>query len=108
MEYFKNAEIRDIQSDKHLEAMHKMTGFIQKNYQSRISIGDIAGAGFVCRSRCCEIFKKYLGKTPNEYLTEYRISKGIKMLKSTISALPIFHMPADLTAQATFRKPLQS
>lgn len=37
----------------------------------------------VCRSKCCKIFKEFLGKTPIEYLTEYRINKSIGLLKTT-------------------------
>lgn len=83
MEHFKNIKIKDRASEHQLEAMHKMTGFIQKNYCCKINIDDIAAAGLVCRSRCCDIFKRYLRKTPNEYLTEYRISKGIDLLRNS-------------------------
>ncbi len=65
---------------KKLEAMHRMTGFIQQQYQQKISLNEIAMAGLVSRSACCQIFKKYLGKSPVEYLTEYRISKSVELI----------------------------
>lgn len=68
---------------KELEIMHRMTGFIQKNYKSKIKLADIAGSGFVCRSKCSEIFKHFLGKTPIEYLTEYRISRSLELMRTT-------------------------
>lgn len=68
---------------KKLETMHRMVGFIQKNYQNKLSLEDIANSGMVCRSGCCEIFRHFLGKTPVEYLNEYRISKSIELLSSS-------------------------
>lgn len=65
---------------KKLEAMHRMTGFIQQQYQQKISLNEIATAGLVSRSACCQIFKKFLGKSPVEYLTEYRISKSVELI----------------------------
>lgn len=65
---------------KKLDAMHRMVGFIQKNYASKLTLEDIAYAGMVCRSGCCEIFRRYLHKTPVEFLNEYRISKSIELL----------------------------
>ena len=67
---------------KQLEAMHKMVGFIQQNYSSKIALQDIAAAGFVCRSSCCSIFKRYLNQTPVSYLTEYRINEACKLLRA--------------------------
>ncbi|MBQ7755937.1 MAG: helix-turn-helix transcriptional regulator [Oscillospiraceae bacterium] len=70
-----------VQTDsRRLEAMHRMTGFIQQNFKEKISLAEIAASGFVSRSTCCEIFRKYTDKTPIEYLTEYRISKSSELL----------------------------
>jgi len=60
-----------------------MTNFIHQKYSSKITIDDIASAGSVCRSKCCEIFKKYIGQTPNTYLTHHRIYESSKMLKES-------------------------
>ena len=60
-----------------------MTGHIQKNYSSKITLDDIAAAGSVCRSRCCRLFNEYIGQTPNAYLIRYRIQKSREMLIET-------------------------
>ena len=80
MEYMKTSEHTAQQSDKKLEAMHRMIGFVQQNYAAKISLADIAAAGFVSRTVCCEIFRKYADRTPVEYLTEYRIGKSTELL----------------------------
>ncbi len=65
---------------KQLETMRRMTGYIQKSYPEKILLSDIAAAGYVSRSSCSSIFKRYLNKTPMEYLTEYRIARSCELL----------------------------
>ncbi|MFD0619139.1 AraC family transcriptional regulator [Paenibacillus sp. GCM10027629] len=61
----------------------KMTGFIHRHYENKITLDEIASAGSVCRSQCCELFSSYIGQTPNSYLTRYRIQKSCEMLQDT-------------------------
>lgn len=68
--------------DKNLETMHNMTGYIQQNYQNKITLSDIALAGNICRSNCCKIFQSLLNKSPISYLTEYRLEKSIELLNN--------------------------
>lgn len=63
--------------------VQKMTNFIRQHYDQKITLEDIASAGTVCRSRCCTLFNKYVGQTPNTYLTRYRIQKSCEMLTET-------------------------
>lgn len=60
-----------------------MTGYIHRHYDDRITLADIAAAGAVSRSKCCKLFGRYVGQTPNQYLTRYRIQKGCEMLRET-------------------------
>lgn len=82
MEYMKAAPDKTPENNKKLEALHRMIGFVQQNYSEKISLADIAAAGFVSRTVCCEIFRKLAGRTPVEYLTEYRISRSTDLLSS--------------------------
>ncbi len=63
--------------------LREMTGYIHKHYDLKITLDDIAAAGTVCRSRCCELFNRYVGQTPNNYLIQYRIQKSCEMLQET-------------------------
>jgi AraC-type DNA-binding domain-containing proteins len=60
-----------------------MTEFIHRHYEMKIALDDIAASGAVCRSRCCELFNKYVGQAPNAYLMRYRITKSCEMLRET-------------------------
>jgi AraC family transcriptional regulator, melibiose operon regulatory protein len=67
-------------SSNHLK---EMIGYIQKHYPEKISLHDIASAGFMCRSKCCRLFKQTLHQTPVEYLLHYRVEKSLSLLADT-------------------------
>ncbi|HHG8774175.1 TPA: helix-turn-helix domain-containing protein [Raoultella planticola] len=60
-----------------------MTEYIHRHYDKKITLNEIAAAGAVCRSRCCELFKEHLKQTPNAYLIRFRIAKSGEMLRET-------------------------
>lgn len=60
-----------------------MVGFIQKNYARKVSLAAIAASGSVGQSKCCKLFKKYFGQTPNGYLNQYRLNKSTELLRDT-------------------------
>lgn len=66
-----------------LTVLKNMIGFIQQNYTVKISLADIAASGAVGQSKCCKLFSKYIGQTPNVYLTQYRLDKSTGLLKNT-------------------------
>lgn len=72
-----------INDDQSWIAVWKMTGFIHHHFDLRVTLNDIATAGSVCRSKCCELFGTYIGQTPNTYLVRYRIQKSSEMLVGT-------------------------
>lgn len=69
--------------DQAWQVVLPMVEFTQQHYDIKITLADIAAAGNVCRSRCCELFNKFIGQTPNTYLTRYRIRKSCEMLRET-------------------------
>jgi len=79
-----------------------MTGFIQKNYAEKISLDDIAAAGAVCRSRCCNFFGKYIGQSPNVYLTWYRVSKSCEMLRESNMSITEIAMACGFQSPSYF------
>lgn len=67
----------------HLSTLKDMISYINDNYQEKITLDNLAKAGKVGKTSCCAIFKKYLNKTPNEFLTDLRLRKGTELLKNT-------------------------
>ena len=56
---------------------------IQYNYNTAIKIEDIAQSLNICTEYFIRSFKKHVGKTPKEYLIQYRINQAISLLLST-------------------------
>ena len=69
--------------NSNLTVLKNMIGFIQKSYKEKITLNDIAKAGAVGQSKCCKLFKKHIGTTPNAYLIQYRLHQSTWYLKST-------------------------
>ena len=69
--------------DHELQAQRQMVSFIYCNYSAGILLDDIAAAGKVCRSKCCQIFKKYAGESPMDFVNEYRLEVSCQMLLAT-------------------------
>ena len=66
-----------------LLTLKDMIRFIQRNYESKITLSDIAEAGHICKSGCNGIFHHYLRKSPIAYLIEYRLQKSAELLRDT-------------------------
>lgn len=66
-----------------LAVLKKMIGFIRQNYTGSVTLSAIAASGAVGQSKCCKLFSKLSGRTPNLYLTEYRLHKSVALLKNT-------------------------
>lgn len=73
----------DLTVDGNLLIQKQMLDFIQQNYASRITLSQIAASGGVCKSKCCQLFKQYMGRTPNDFLNSYRLEKAMQLLRST-------------------------
>ena len=63
--------------------LKNMIGYIQKFYREKVTLDDIAAAGAVGQSKCCKLFDKYIGVTPNTYLIQYRLHQSTWYLKNT-------------------------
>jgi len=65
--------------------LQNAVGFIQENFSENIQIVDIADASNCSTSYLSRIFKKYLGRSPYGYLTEYRLFVAEKLLRNQYS-----------------------
>jgi len=55
--------------------------YIDKNYSEKLSLEQIAGKAHVSKFHFIRLFKKYYGRTPNQYLQEVRIGNAKKLLQ---------------------------
>lgn len=61
----------------------KMITYITSHYYDNIELEDIAASGNISRSKCCQIFKKYMQQSPVAYLNAYRMELSCTLLKNT-------------------------
>ena len=73
--------------EEDLSTQRNMISFIYLNYTQKLSLNDIAAAGSICRSKCCRIFKKYLNKTPIDFLNAYRLEVSMRLLTDTAMSI---------------------
>lgn len=63
--------------------MKEAISFIEQNFQNGITIEDIANVCGINRSYFGKIFRKSVGKSPQEFLMNYRMAKAAELLKLT-------------------------
>lgn len=68
---------------KDLICVKKMVDFIHKHYHEKVTLGRICEAGNVGKTKCNMLFDAYYNLTPIEFLRNYRIEKGAKLLEIT-------------------------
>ena len=55
--------------------------YIDKHFSENINLDKVAGKALVSKFHFIRVFKKYYGRTPNQYLQEVRIEKAKSFLK---------------------------
>lgn len=60
-----------------------MLEYIHQHYREPLTIEQIAQAGGVSRRACFRCFRDVINQTPNEYLTQYRLSMAAYLLTHT-------------------------
>lgn len=63
--------------------LREAMNYIEQHYQEEIAVEDIAVFCGLNRSYFGKIFREVMGKTPQEFLIHYRITKACQLLKST-------------------------
>lgn len=66
-----------------IEAIKAPVEFVRENYHRDISIEDLAKMSFLSVSALERRFKKYLGKTPKQFINEIRLENARRMLIET-------------------------
>lgn len=72
---------RILQEDKQVQ--REMVSYIFSHYTEPLTLEEIAASGKVSRSKCCVIFKKFLGESPIDFVNSYRLEKSCLELRNT-------------------------
>lgn len=66
--------------DVSISRMKKAVSYIDKNYQKKISLEEIAEACNISKSELCRSFKRIMHRTPFDYIVDLRVRKSIELL----------------------------
>lgn len=77
------APVRENRSCSDLDSLKNMMLYIQDHYPDKITLTDIAKSGSCCKSKCTEIFRRYLTDSPVTYVNKFRLKKSCDMLQNT-------------------------
>lgn len=69
--------------DANVQIQRNMTSFIHEHFGSKIGLEDIAESGQVSKSTCIRLFHKYTGKSPIDFLNNYRLQISAEKLVTT-------------------------
>lgn len=69
--------------DKRVEGIKTILTYIKKNYKEKIYIHDLAEQLHMNEQYFCRFFKKSIGRSPMEYINEYRIKQAMYLLDNT-------------------------
>lgn len=69
--------------DPDVETQKEMAAYIGLHYGEKLTLEGIAAAGHVSRSKCCQIFRRFMGQTPVEYVNTYRLKLSRDLLVET-------------------------
>ena len=96
--------IDEEERDEELLIQRQMVSFIYENYSSVISLEEIAASGKVCRSKCCQIFKKYMGQSPMNFVNSYRLECSQQLLERTSLSVTDICLACGFNHQSYFTK----
>ncbi len=71
-----------VEKDAQKRHVSRAMEFIHHNYYKSVKISDIADNLYIDRQYLCNIFRKYAGISPKEYLMQYRINRSQELLKN--------------------------
>ena len=78
---------RVVECRRHTDQLKRVIGYIEENYREEITLSDLAAAAGLSDKYLCRIFSQITGKSPVEYLNEYRVDRACMLLSDTDSQL---------------------
>lgn len=62
------------------ERIQQMLAYINANYQQKLTLEEIAASAIISKRECLRCFQSCIGKTPFEYLMDYRVQMAERLL----------------------------
>lgn len=96
------------ETDRGNAYVRKAVAFIQTNYCNPIRVTDVAGYVCINRSYLYTLFQSYLGMSPQQFLTAFRITKARELLESTSYSVESIALSCGYSDALNFSKAFRS
>lgn len=73
----------DTENGRDTERIRTIMEYIQKHYQEKITLEDLAEQIHLCRSESCRLFKRYMNESMFDYLLDYRVERSLELLRQS-------------------------
>ena len=70
-------------SDRRIDGIKSVLTYIKENYREKIYIRDLADLMSMNEQYFCRLFRKTIGRSPMDYVNEYRIRQAVLLLENT-------------------------
>ncbi|NRT33020.1 AraC-like DNA-binding protein/quercetin dioxygenase-like cupin family protein [Clostridium beijerinckii] len=77
----------NIKKQYKIDIIKKLLNYIHENYQNKIYIDDLSRIANMNSQYLARFFKSFIGKTPIEYINNYRIERACSLIKNTNSSI---------------------
>ncbi|MBQ8246421.1 MAG: AraC family transcriptional regulator [Lachnospiraceae bacterium] len=82
---YRNIDVKTVEKhkDENLILMKRMLDYLYENYDKKITLNDICAQAGIGKNKCTELFHRYTNMSPMDYLRNYRVEKGVELLRET-------------------------
>ena len=78
--YYSTQPVCTSKSTDHMQRLRDILPYIHGNYDTNITLDDIASHIGICKSECTRFFKKHMNMTIFDYILYYRIQESLPLL----------------------------
>lgn len=96
--------VAEEEADKGNQYVQKAVAFIQSNYCNPIKVTDVAKYVCINRSYLYTLFQNYLGMSPQQFLTTFRVTKARQLLESTSYSIESIALSCGYSDALVFTK----
>lgn len=74
---------KTVEFKRHTDQLKRVLSYIEANYRETITLSQLASEAGLSAKYLCRLFSELTGKSPVEYLNEYRIDRACALLSDT-------------------------
>ena len=93
-----------VEGKRHTEQLKRVIGYIENNFREDISLSDLASEAGLSPKYLCRLFSQLTGKSPVEYVNEYRIDQACMLLSDTDMPIVDIGLSCGFSDQSYFIK----